>query len=97
MSNSDTTDPAVSPRDCVDALLSSAHPQLSEVTTSVDSCSGLHAGLLIDPSLSDLEQTNLVSAIGLRTSYPSSERKYSSIGNSLSESGPYTLDTIEAL
>lgn len=96
MSNSDTTDPAVSPRDCVDALLSSAHPQLSEVTASVDSCSGPHAGLLIDPSLSDLEQTNLASAMGLGTSYPSSERKHSSIGNSSSESGPHTPDAMEA-
>ncbi|KIX05636.1 uncharacterized protein Z518_03608 [Rhinocladiella mackenziei CBS 650.93] len=96
MSNPETPDPSVSPRDCFDPLLSSAHPQLSEATASVDSCSGPHPDLLIDPSLSDLELTNSASPMGLGASLPSSDRKHSSTGNSPSESEPRTPDAVEA-
>ena len=95
MSNSETDDPAVSPRNCFDALLSSAKPQLSEATASLDSCGGRHPDLTIDPSLSDLELTNLASPLGLGTSYYS-ERNHSSTSKSPPESEPRTPDALEA-
>ena len=96
MSNSETADPTISPRDYFGALLSLANPQLSEVTTSADSCRGLRLDLPIDLSLYDLELTKLASPMSLRSSYASSKRNYSSTDNSPSGLEPRTLDAVEA-
>jgi hypothetical protein len=96
MSNSETSDPAVSLRDCFDTLLSSVNPQLGEATAFVDSCGGPYPDLPIDPSLSHLELTKLGSPMGLGTSYPSYERRHSSTGDSTSEPEPRAPDAVKA-